>query len=233
MDSADRSQLKSVLAQQGVLLGQHKTQLDSLSRTLKTFAGSMNHLTAQFQQFQLGREATLSNPVPAPQASGSVPGREPHLPPPGPYADGNVMDTELVSQLHLTSIPIQNQLEALAITGAPLVRITHPSRFFFVGKKDGGLRPCIDYRGINAITNGKSDALSRQTEASEEPTERDTNLPSHCWVAAALWDIEALIQSARQPANTLVYILTSELIIQMTVTALAPSASYRRGDTTQ
>ncbi|KAJ8364540.1 hypothetical protein SKAU_G00133710 [Synaphobranchus kaupii] len=70
MDSADSSQIKSVLAQQGVLLGQHKTQPDSLSRTLKTFAGSMNHLTAQFQQFQLGREATLSNPVPAPQVSG-------------------------------------------------------------------------------------------------------------------------------------------------------------------
>ncbi|KAK3520052.1 hypothetical protein QTP70_011975 [Hemibagrus guttatus] len=24
--------------------------------------------------------------------------------------------------------------------------------FFFVGKKDGGLQPCIDYRGLNAIT---------------------------------------------------------------------------------
>ncbi|KAJ8375783.1 hypothetical protein SKAU_G00063630 [Synaphobranchus kaupii] len=129
MDSADSSQLKSVLARQGVLLGQHKTQLDSLSRTLETFAGSMNHLTAQFEQFLLGREATLSNPVPAPQASGSAPGREPHLPPPGPYADssadGNFMDVELVSQLHLTSIPIQNPLEVLVITGAPLVRITH------------------------------------------------------------------------------------------------------------
>ncbi|KAJ8375869.1 hypothetical protein SKAU_G00064490 [Synaphobranchus kaupii] len=33
-------------------------------------------------------------------------------------ADGNFMDAELVSQVHLTSVPIQNPLEALAITGA-------------------------------------------------------------------------------------------------------------------
>uniref|UniRef100_A0A6Q2Y968 Gypsy retrotransposon integrase-like protein 1 n=1 Tax=Esox lucius TaxID=8010 RepID=A0A6Q2Y968_ESOLU len=26
------------------------------------------------------------------------------------------------------------------------------SSFFFIGKKDGGLRPCIDYRGLNAVT---------------------------------------------------------------------------------
>ncbi|KAJ8356437.1 hypothetical protein SKAU_G00192310 [Synaphobranchus kaupii] len=35
--------------------------------------------------------------------------------------DRNFMDVELVSQLHLTSIPVQNPLEALAITGAPLM----------------------------------------------------------------------------------------------------------------
>ncbi|KAJ8349543.1 hypothetical protein SKAU_G00246730 [Synaphobranchus kaupii] len=42
--------------------------------------------------------------------------------------------------------------------------------------------------------NGKPDALSRQAEASEEPAERDTILSSHCWVAAAVWDIEALVR---------------------------------------
>ncbi len=26
------------------------------------------------------------------------------------------------------------------------------SSFFFVGKKDGGLRPCIDYRALNSQT---------------------------------------------------------------------------------
>ena len=30
------------------------------------------------------------------------------------------------------------------------------SSFFFVKKKDGGLRPCIDYRGLNSITVGFS-----------------------------------------------------------------------------
>ena len=27
-----------------------------------------------------------------------------------------------------------------------------PACFFFVGKKDGSLHPCIDYRGLNEIT---------------------------------------------------------------------------------
>ncbi|KAJ8364688.1 hypothetical protein SKAU_G00135190 [Synaphobranchus kaupii] len=123
MDSADNSQLKSILDRQGVLLGRHQMQLDSLGKTLETFAGSMSNLTAQFQQLQLGREATPSNPVPAPQASVvSV------LMDSG--ADGN--------QLHLTSIPIQNPLEALAITGAPLVHITHitPPKFAWTSTAD-------------------------------------------------------------------------------------------------
>ena len=30
------------------------------------------------------------------------------------------------------------------------------SSFFFVKKKEGGLHPCIDYRGLNSITVGYS-----------------------------------------------------------------------------
>ncbi|KAJ8348263.1 hypothetical protein SKAU_G00268520 [Synaphobranchus kaupii] len=40
-------------------------------------------------------------------------------------ADGNFIYADLVSQLHLPSVPLQTPLEALAITGVPLSRITH------------------------------------------------------------------------------------------------------------
>ncbi|KAJ8369357.1 hypothetical protein SKAU_G00093850 [Synaphobranchus kaupii] len=40
-------------------------------------------------------------------------------------ADGNFIDADLVSQLHLPSVPLQTPLEALAIIGIPLSRITH------------------------------------------------------------------------------------------------------------
>lgn len=39
--------------------------------------------------------------------------------------DGNFIDAEFTSQLHLLSIPLQESLESLAITRAPLIRITH------------------------------------------------------------------------------------------------------------
>lgn len=32
------------------------------------------------------------------------------------------------------------------------IRPSTSARFFFVKKKDGSLRPCIDYRGLNDIT---------------------------------------------------------------------------------
>ncbi|KAK3564215.1 hypothetical protein QTP86_011194 [Hemibagrus guttatus] len=35
---------------------------------------------------------------------------------------------------------------------ARLIRPSTSSGFFFVGKKGGGLCPCIDYRGLNKIT---------------------------------------------------------------------------------
>ncbi len=39
--------------------------------------------------------------------------------------------------------------------------------FFFVGKKDGGLRPCIDYRGLNRITVKNRYPLPLMTTAFE------------------------------------------------------------------
>ena len=39
--------------------------------------------------------------------------------------------------------------------------------FFFVGKKDGGLRPCIDYRGLNNITRKNKYPLPLMSTAFE------------------------------------------------------------------
>ncbi len=46
---------------------------------------------------------------------------------------------------------------------------TSPARagFFFVGKRDGGLRPCIDYRGLNRITVKNRYPLPLMTTAFE------------------------------------------------------------------
>ncbi|KAK3525733.1 hypothetical protein QTP70_006742 [Hemibagrus guttatus] len=48
---------------------------------------------------------------------------------------------------------IEDYIEA-ALAAGHIRPSTSPAvaGFFFVGKKDGGLRPCIDYRGLNAIT---------------------------------------------------------------------------------
>ncbi|KAK3527309.1 hypothetical protein QTP86_020238 [Hemibagrus guttatus] len=43
-------------------------------------------------------------------------------------------------------------VEALAVGHIQPSTSPAAAGFFFVGKKDGGLRPCIDYRGLNAIT---------------------------------------------------------------------------------
>jgi hypothetical protein len=44
---------------------------------------------------------------------------------------------------------------------------TMSSSFFFVRKKEGGLHPCIDYRGLNSITVGFSYPLPLISSAVE------------------------------------------------------------------
>ncbi|KAK3570544.1 hypothetical protein QTP86_022080 [Hemibagrus guttatus] len=93
----------------------------------------------------------------------------------------NLIDGALVEELRIPTFPCVPSLKITAIDSQPigegyLKRQTEllefrdllhegdvfcnprPStspvaaRFFFMGKKDGGLHPCIDYRGLNAIT---------------------------------------------------------------------------------
>ncbi|KAK3568081.1 hypothetical protein QTP86_030309 [Hemibagrus guttatus] len=60
-------------------------------------------------------------------------------------------------QVYPLSLPESKAMEEYIETALAAGHIwpsTSPAEagFFFVGKKDGGLRPCIDYRGLNAIT---------------------------------------------------------------------------------
>ncbi|KAK3566461.1 hypothetical protein QTP86_033942 [Hemibagrus guttatus] len=60
-------------------------------------------------------------------------------------------------QVYPLSLPESKTMEEYIETALAAGHIrpsTSPAAasFFFVGKKDGGLRPCIDYRGLNAIT---------------------------------------------------------------------------------
>ncbi|KAL2102227.1 hypothetical protein ACEWY4_001395 [Coilia grayii] len=60
-------------------------------------------------------------------------------------------------RLYSLSIPETKAMDAYiqeALENGLIRPSTSPAAagFFFVGKKDGGLRPCIDYRGLNKIT---------------------------------------------------------------------------------
>lgn len=63
---------------------------------------------------------------------------------------------QFFSQVHATSLPSHRpydcDIELLPGTMPPRGQLFSPLGPFFVGKKNGSLRPCIDYRGINEIT---------------------------------------------------------------------------------
>ncbi|KAJ8365078.1 hypothetical protein SKAU_G00139090 [Synaphobranchus kaupii] len=67
MDSTDSDLIQSILDRQGVILGRQQSQLDSVNKTVESFAINMNNLTAKFQQLQLGRETPPANPETASQ----------------------------------------------------------------------------------------------------------------------------------------------------------------------
>ncbi|KAK3530869.1 hypothetical protein QTP70_003633 [Hemibagrus guttatus] len=75
----------------------------------------------------------------------------------------NLIDRALVEELRISTVPCMPSLRITAIDSQPigggyfthqteLLDLKAAAGFFFVGKKDGGLCPCIDYRGLNAIT---------------------------------------------------------------------------------
>ncbi|XP_051543938.1 uncharacterized protein LOC127434920 [Myxocyprinus asiaticus] len=94
----------------------------------------------------------------------------------GPYcgvyidsgAEGNFIDSSLARHLGLPVTDLDFSLDASGLSGQPLKRVTqasilvagliHPSSssvgagFFYVEKKDGSLRHCIDYQGLNNMT---------------------------------------------------------------------------------
>ncbi|KAK3546616.1 hypothetical protein QTP70_031231, partial [Hemibagrus guttatus] len=65
----------------------------------------------------------------------------------------NLIDSKLVRTLCLPTIPCTPHLCIISIDSQPIggVYFTHQAGFFFIGKKDGGLHPCVDYWGLNAI----------------------------------------------------------------------------------
>ena len=80
------------------------------------------------------------------------------LPPHRPYDCAIYLLPALPSsRLYNLSRPEQESMEDY-INTSRASRLIRPSSsplgagFFFVGKKDGSLRPCIDYRGLNEIT---------------------------------------------------------------------------------
>ncbi|XP_048054364.1 uncharacterized protein LOC125273140 [Megalobrama amblycephala] len=65
------------------------------------------------------------------------------------------------------------------------------SSFFFVAKKDGGLRPCIDYRSKNV----KADALSSLHAPEESSEEPEPIIPSSLIVSPIMWSEETIPSS--------------------------------------
>ena len=165
MDPADRDAFRHAITQQGALLGQHDSALQSVSTSLAEISAVLAALQCQpphqppvdpgptpgppLHQ----REPHGLDPVFSKQRGLSLPPHRPYdcaidLLPGSPYPGSRLYNLSRTEQVTMEEY-IQDSLAAGLIrpSSSPL-----GAGFFFVGKKDGSLRPCIDYRGLNNIT---------------------------------------------------------------------------------
>ena len=85
MDSAGADPLRSAVTQQGILLGQHASQLTSTSREVEFLNAKLSELTAQLQELRRQTSARSEDPT---SLSSTRHDPEPHANNPPPY-DGN------------------------------------------------------------------------------------------------------------------------------------------------
>ncbi|KAK1801021.1 hypothetical protein P4O66_004686 [Electrophorus voltai] len=86
------------------------------------------------------------------------------------------------------------------------------ARVFFIKKKHGGLRPCVDYRGLNKLLvqylfqfrvtyrpgekNTQAEVLFRQHNAEALLTSSEPVLSPSCFLASLEWELDRRIKAA-------------------------------------
>ncbi len=109
-------------------------------------------------------------------------------------------------KLYSLSIPEREAMEKY-ISDSLAAGFIRPSsspagaEFFFVGKKDGSLRPCIDYRGLKNITVKNTYPLPLMSSAFERLQERPSS-QNWIYVTPIIWFAFGRGMNGRPPLNT-------------------------------